>query len=630
MKTNESDNMELQMKSNKGFILYVTTISLIGVISFLSFISFSPISLTKWVIIYSLVGALLLVLHFIIYLPPKGNSISMDSAIYLATLFVYGIETTLILLLIGNIIFALINHKIVWWKHLFNFSLYSIMIISAYYSFISFNGPIGTVSLNTISLYILSLTVYFSLNVLLIWPYFFLADPKSVKNIFNGLIKKGILLESIISYASILTLSLVLTILLKEEHFFGLFLFTILSVLLALAFSKFFELYRESEERANKDFLTNLYNHGYFKLKLDETFTSLEKNQVFTVALLDIDDFKKYNDHNGHLQGDELLRFIGQFLINKTKLTPYTPARYGGEEFALLFPDITKDEASVFLNKIRKDFNDTPFKGADDLPLKCLSFSAGITEYEPGTYNSAELLNKADKALYYAKAQGKNNVQIYYEEADVYQNDLYLVKEIENLEQQLQIFLPKDVYTYQHSKRVFKYAMDFSRKLDLSDHERQTLILGALIHDIGKVEIPRDIINKKGKLDSHEWEIMKKHVLWGKEIVSTTKKYEELLPLVELHHERYDGKGYPSGLKGNNIPKLARILCLIDSFDAMTTERPYQPTKTFTEAFAELRRCAGTQFDPQFVEPFIEIIQEKFPAPSKKERLEQEPKRAAQ
>ncbi|WP_338083039.1 diguanylate cyclase [Bacillus tianshenii] len=475
-----------------------------------------------------------------------------------------------------------------------------------------------------------SLTVYFLLNVLLIWMYFILSQSHSIKDILHSFWSKGVVIESLISYGSTLVLSIILTILLKEEQLFGLFLFTILSVLLSFAFQKFFELFKESEERANKDFLTNLYNHGYFKLKLDETYKNLGNKETFSVALLDIDDFKKYNDQNGHLQGDELLRFIGHFLINKTKMTPYTPARYGGEEFAILFPDVTKDEASVFLNKIRKDFNDTPFKGADDLPLKCLSFSAGITEYEPGTYNSAELLNKADKALYYAKAQGKNNVQIYYEEADVYQNDLYLVKEIENLEQQLQIFLPKDVYTYQHSKRVFKYAMDFSKKLELSEHERQTLILGALIHDIGKVEIPRDIINKKGKLDSHEWEIMKKHVLWGKEIVSTTKKYEELLPLVELHHERYDGKGYPSGLQGNNIPKLARILCLIDSFDAMTTERPYQPTKTFTEAFAELRRCAGTQFDPQFVEPFIKIIQEKFPALSKKERLEQEPKRAAQ
>lgn len=614
---------------NRISSIYLFFVSALGFGIFILHADFPMYSLPEWVMFYSLVGALLLLYHFIIPLPPKGNSISMDSAIYLAVLFLYGVETTLHLLFLCNIIFSIWNRHIIWWKHFFNFSIYSIMIISAHYSFL-WSGGIQSSESSSMLPFTVSLTVYFLLNVMLIWMYFILSQSQSIKETLHSYFSKGVVIESLISYGSTLVLSIILTILLKEEQFFGLFLFTILSVLLSFAFQKFFELFKESEERANKDFLTNLFNHGYFKLKLDETYKSLGSNETFSVALLDIDDFKKYNDQNGHLQGDELLRFIGQFLINKTKLTPYTPARYGGEEFAILFPDVTKDEASIFLNKIRKDFNDTPFKGADDLPLKCLSFSAGITEYEPGTYNSTELLNKADKALYYAKAQGKNNVQIYYEEADVYQNDLYLVKEIENLEQQLQIFLPKDVYTYQHSKRVFKYAMDFSKKLELSDHEKQTLILGSLIHDIGKVEIPRDIINKKGKLDHHEWEIMKKHVLWGKEIVSTTKKYEELLPLVELHHERFDGKGYPSGLRGNNIPKLARILCLIDSFDAMTTERPYQPTKTFSEAFAELRRCAGTQFDPQYVEPFIEVIKEKFPALSIKERLEEEPKRAAQ
>ncbi len=105
---------------------------------------------------------------------------------------------------------------------------------------------------------------------------------------------------------------------------------------------------------------------------------------------------------------------------------------------------------------------------------------------------------------------------------------------------------------------------------------------------------------------------MKKHVEWGKEIVSAIDKYKELLPLIELHHERVDGNGYPYGLKGEEIPKLARILCVIDSFDAMTTERPYQQTKTFDEAILELRRCAGEQFDPEFVEPFIKMIVTKY------------------
>lgn len=610
--------------------IYIGLVSTIGLLAFFKHISFNVTSLSEWVLLYSLTGAVIFLNYFIIVLPPKGNSLSMDSAIYLACLFLYGIETTLFVLLISQVIFLVFLRSTEWWKHIFNFSIYSIMLISTYYIYLYFGGVIEDVEFQNFLPFLFALTTYFLLNILLISLYFFILQPPSVINLFQELIRKDALKESIVSYVSTLLLALVLTLLMKTETYLGLFLFIFLSTLLSFAFTKFFKLYKDLEEKANKDFLTNLFNHGYFKLKLDETYKSLGTNETFSVALLDIDDFKKYNDQNGHLQGDELLRFIGQFLIIKTKLTPYTPARYGGEEFAILFPDVTKDEASGYLNKIRKDFNDTPFKGADDLPLKCLSFSAGITEYEPGTYNSTELLNKADKALYYAKAQGKNNVQIYYEEADVYQNDLYLVKEIENLEQQLQIFLPKDVYTYQHSKRVFKYAMDFSKKLELSDHEKQTLILGALIHDIGKVEIPRDIINKKGKLDPHEWEIMKKHALWGKEIVSTTKKYEELLPLVELHHERFDGKGYPSGLKGNNIPKLARILCLIDSFDAMTTERPYQPTKTFPEAFAELRRCSGSQFDPQYVEPFIEVIQENFTVLSKKERLEKAPKRAAQ
>ncbi|WP_328224940.1 HD domain-containing phosphohydrolase [Sutcliffiella cohnii] len=276
-------------------------------------------------------------------------------------------------------------------------------------------------------------------------------------------------------------------------------------------------------------------------------------------------------------------------------------------------PKTDKRAASAFLNKIRKELNDTHFNGSDDLPLQCLSFSAGIAQYEEDTYNSAELLNKADKAMYYAKAQGKNTVQIYEENSHLYNEEHFLLKEIDALEQQLSIFLSKDMYTYQHSKRVFTYAVEMANRLPLTSEERRELILGALIHDIGKLEIPRDIINKKGKLDAREWDLMKKHVTWGKEIMASTKKYDDLIPLVELHHERFDGKGYPYGLAGEKIPKLARILCVIDSFDAMTTERPYQRTKTFQEGIDELNRCAGEQFDPVFVKPFIRMIQEKYP-----------------
>jgi diguanylate cyclase (GGDEF)-like protein/putative nucleotidyltransferase with HDIG domain len=591
--------------------IYVSTICLAGIILFGVNFQIHLVSLSDWVLTYTLIGAVLLLNHFSIILPPTGNSFSMDSSIYLACIFVFGLEIPLIVLFSTSIIFFLIHYKSAVSKHLFNFANYSLMIIITSYVFVLTGGIAGQVDLTVLGPYTISLTVYFLLNVFIIGIYFSFSDQTPLVGLLKGIVKKGILVEVFINYLSTLVLALVLTILIHHELYFGLFLFIVLSVLLSFAFKKFFDLYKSEEEKAKKDFLTGLHNHGHFKLMLDELTLNQDQEHTFCVSLMDLDDFKKYNDANGHIQGDELLKFFGKFLTGRLE-NHHIAARYGGEEFGIIMPNTSKREAFTFINKLRKEFSDTIFKGVEALPLGCISFSAGIVEFEKGTYSSSELLSKADKALYYAKAQGKNNVQAYKEGQNVYQEGLQIIHEVEALEQQLQIFLSKDVYTYQHSKRVFTYATEFSEVIHLSPEEKRNLILGALIHDIGKLEIPRDVINKKGKLDYHEWEMMKKHVTYGKEIIASIKKYDELLPIIELHHERFDGKGYPYGLKDESIPKLARILCMIDSFDAMTTERPYQKTKTFTEGIKELRKCAGEQFDPRFVEPFIHLIQENY------------------
>ncbi|MCM3663673.1 diguanylate cyclase [Mesobacillus subterraneus] len=565
-------------------------------------------SLTEWVAILTLTGSVLLLNHYHIQLPPKGNALSMDSSVFLASLFLFGLDLTLTVLLLHSIIFSFTKRKSKLWEHIINFSIYTLMITFSFHLFIYTGGTVGNVHITNLIPYISSLSIYFIINILLVGLYFLLAASESLVNVLRGIIK-----ETLATYVSTLMLSLVLVILMSSQRNFGLFLFITISFLLSQAFKQHFELYKEMSEKANKDYLTGLNNHGYFKeLFENEMSVARESGLPLNVALLDLDDFKKYNDLYGHIRGDQLLKEFGSILLKESAAKNYTVARYGGEEFAILMPNTVSDDAFLFLNNMRKKINDTYFNGVEALPYGCLSFSAGLAQWEKETYSISELLNKADEAMYFAKAQGKNLVQTYQTQLKSLDDSQSFEKQLEEAEQQLKIFLSKDVYTYRHSKRVFQYAVDFARKLNLSDHERRLFTLGALVHDIGKLEIPRDVINKKGKLEPHEWEMVKKHVTWGKEIISTNKELEELIPLVELHHERYDGKGYPYGLQGENIPKLARLLCIVDSFDAMTTERPYQKTKSFEEAIQELRVCAGNQFDAQYVEPFIEMIEERY------------------
>jgi diguanylate cyclase (GGDEF)-like protein/putative nucleotidyltransferase with HDIG domain len=586
---------------------YISLVSLGSIILFLLSIDYEKYSSHDWTAIYALVGTVLLLNHYNILLPPKGNALSMDSSVFLASLFLFGLNLTLYVLLIFSVIFIFTLRKMVWWKHVFNFSIYTLMIITAHHVFLFMGGTTGSIQPSNLIPYAVSLIFYFAVNILLLGIYFLLVASENLMNLLTGMFK-----EAIAPYVSTLMLSLVLAILMRSHTIFGLFLFTCITVLLSIAFQQHFELFKQISKKANKDHLTGLNNHGYFKELLEkEIKIAKDTDQPLSLALLDLDDFKKYNDIHGHIQGDQLLMEFGALLEAEANSNGYLVARYGGEEFAIVMPKTSLHQAHSFINELRKKTNDTHFKGVEKLAYGCLSFSSGIAQCSKETYSIYELLNQADQAMYSAKDQGKNLVQLYNAHTEyTAQHSLSIEKDIEEAEQQLKIFLSKDVYTYRHSKRVYQYAADFSRKLKLSDNERKNLILGALVHDIGKLEIPRDILNKTGKLEPHEWEMMKKHVTWGKEIISTNKKLEDLIPLIELHHERYDGNGYPYGLKGASIPKLARILCIIDSFDAMTTERPYQKTKTFKEGIAELRDCSGKQFDPQFVEPFIELIEQ--------------------
>ncbi|QYR19188.1 diguanylate cyclase [Paenibacillus sp. sptzw28] len=588
-------NLYLLLKSFAGMLLFAATGNL----------SINSYSMTQWVIIYSMVGAVLLLSHFIFALSPEGNGQSMDSSVYLAALFLYGGGVALFVLLLSSVVFMIYARNTKWWKHILNFSMYTFMINGAGLTFHLLGGETGPFNINYMYAYLVALAAYFTLNVILFGCYYLILYKGSV---FKFL--KNIMRDILFAYLSTLLLSVVLVILMAQNGSLGLFLFLAIGILLSHAFQQLFKMYNSVSEKANTDQRTGLYSHSCFEEKLDEAIKVAKKQESpLSLAMIDLDDFKKYNDTFGHLQGDRLLGFFGELVKSECESKNFIAARFGGEEFAIIMPGFTQEQSKAFIDGLRKKINDSPFDGVEIFPHGCLSYSAGIIELRKEMHDKSQLIDWADRAVYAAKSKGKNMVLIYGEESRLPQR---LEDDIKELEQQLKIFLSKDVYTFKHSKRVYSYAVDMADVLKLNDANRRLLVLGALIHDIGKLEIPRDILNKKSKLTSEEWEIVKKHVLWGKEIVLVNGKYKDLVPLVELHHERYDGKGYPYGYKGEEIPLLARMLCIIDSFDAMTTERPYQATKSFADALQEIRNCAGSQFDPELAAQFIRYMENKM------------------
>jgi len=565
---------------------------------------FLQYTVSTWGWIYALVGAAVILTLLSFQLPPHGNGMSLDSSVYLACIFVFGHSFALTVLLLSFVILYIIKRGIVWWKHLFNFSIYTIMIVGSSLVYTSLGGSPGPLLSGNLPAYALSMVLYFLLNAFLVSFFYYIAMKASLYETLKGMMR-----DTLLAYLSTLVLSLVLTILLYHNGIIGLVLFLCLSILLSYSFKQIFTMYRSIEERANRDQRTGLFNHSYFEVVLEE---EMRKSQIsgsaLSLAMIDIDDFKKYNDHFGHLKGDGLIVFLAEMLCKETEDTDFIVSRYGGEEFSLLMPSHNTLQAKEFINRLRKTLNNSPFEGTEIFPQGCLSFSAGIAGYRPDIHDKSELVEHADQALYYAKKQGKNMVHIFGNQSPLEQ-DIDFSQEVRDIEQQLNLFMYKDLETFKHSKRVFRYAMDISELLQLDALTKRQFTLGALIHDIGKLEIPWAILNKKEKLTPEEWEMVKWHVTWGKKMALTNNKFKDLSPYIELHHERYDGTGYPYGFKGEAIPRLCRMLTIIDSFDAMTTERPYQPTKSVEEAIVELRACAGSQFDPELTEFFIGYIE---------------------
>jgi len=366
-------------------------------------------------------------------------------------------------------------------------------------------------------------------------------------------------------------------------------------------------LYAKAEEVTRVDVITGLFNRRHFDERLREEIDRHSRyGDILSILLIDMDNFKKYNDTFGHQAGDRILVQAGRIITESIRSSDLA-FRYGGDEFAIILPNSSTMDAFSVAERIREKIALEMYSKQLDITV-----SIGIASWPGDGSTLDELCYAADMALYYAKRTGQNRTSIASRTLfSLNEPDVSVTSENEVLSTIYALAATleaRDKYTYGHSRRVGRYAVAVAEALNLSPEQVTVISAAALLHDIGKVGIPDSVLNKSEKLLDEEWEMLKQHPKLSATILGHVPSLSACLAAVRHHHERWDGEGYPSGLKGEAIPIEARILCVTDAFEAMISERPYRGALTFKQAIAELEKCAGTQFDPNIVKAFIPII----------------------
>ena len=370
------------------------------------------------------------------------------------------------------------------------------------------------------------------------------------------------------------------------------------------------QLYAQAQKEALIDSLTNVSNHRYFRKALSEWINKIGAGEL-SLLMLDLDLFKLFNDLHGHLEGDKALQTVAS-IMQRVVGDKGIVSRYGGEEFTILLPYHDSRRAFGVAEKIREEIQRTFFDTEDSSQL-FLTASIGICTYPHAAPNAEELIKRADLAMYTAKNKGKNQTVIYtpsvesnssgksFEDEQSYSATIYALTATIDA---------KDQYTFGHSQRVAEYATLLASCMGLDKSHLELLREAALLHDIGKIGVPEHILTKRGRLTQEEYEIIKKHVDMSVTIIKHLPSVNHVIPAVIGHHERWDGKGYPRGIKGDSIPLVARCMAIADAFDAMTSDRPYRIGLSVDAAIREIQNNIGTQFDPEIARLFIRLVRD--------------------
>jgi diguanylate cyclase (GGDEF)-like protein len=366
-----------------------------------------------------------------------------------------------------------------------------------------------------------------------------------------------------------------------------------------------FEELAHARRQAATDSLTGLHNHRWLQEKLQkEVKRSLRYGHPFAVLLMDVNGFRLFNETYGHATGDSVLRQTAKLLAATCGKGSFV-GRYGGDDFMAILPNTDREGALDIANRIIDAVSASPVRVANgnELPL---ALSIGLATCPEDSQHREEMLAIADASLHQAKQTSGSNVA----EGQTQQSTLVVYKDtpfrlFDSLVHAVDV---KDRYTHSHSQQNAEYAVALGKALDLSEVTLAALRIAGLLHDIGKIGVPDDILMKPGPLTSEEQATMRRHVILSKLIVHGVPNLQDVSDAVYSHHERWDGAGYPRGLRGEEISVAGRIMALVDAYSAMILDRPYRKAMSRAQAIAELEKNAGTQFDPELVSLFVSVL----------------------
>lgn len=330
-----------------------------------------------------------------------------------------------------------------------------------------------------------------------------------------------------------------------------------------------------------RDHLTNLYNRRYYTEELERL--DQPKYYPLSIVIADINGLKIMNDAFGHLMGDQLLIKVANIFIETFKKESRV-TRIGGDEFIILMPNTSTESAHNQIEVLKKSLEEERIM---DMSISVSFGMATKLENEP----IEDILKSAEDDMYTHK---------------LFEINSHRNETIKTIIKTLHEKNPREEL---HSERVSEICNSIGEALNMTVDELKLLKMISQLHDIGKIGIEDAILNKPGKLTDKEWESIKKHPEIGYRILSSTPEYSEIAQDILSHHERYDGKGYPRGLKADEIPLRARIISIADAYDAMISERPYRKSLTHEEAIKEIKINAGSQFDPAIAKIFINLFE---------------------